>query len=88
MDGFVAASGTQWSRLYFVTYYVVSVIIVLNLFTSFVLEAVTKVQNKPLSCPARCPVPCPVIGTEIILILSRNFVMLLPLFGQIIFPPT
>jgi len=44
MDGFVAASGTQWSRLYFVTYYVVSVIIVLNLFTSFVLEAVTKVD--------------------------------------------
>merc|ERR1712224_946474 len=42
MDGYVAASGTQWSRVYFIAYYIVSVVIMLNLFTSFVLEAVTK----------------------------------------------
>jgi len=44
MDGFVLASGTQWARLYFVAYYTISVVITLNLFTSFVLEAVTKVD--------------------------------------------
>ena len=44
MDGFVAASGTQWARVYFVAYYFIAVIVCLNLFTSFVLEAVTKVD--------------------------------------------
>lgn len=45
MDGFVAVSGTQWSRVYFLCYYFVMVVVVLNLFTSFVLEAVTKVDT-------------------------------------------
>ncbi|MFN3504403.1 MAG: hypothetical protein ACK4ZJ_19340, partial [Allorhizobium sp.] len=31
MDGFVAAAGTRWARLFFIAFYVTAVIIVLNL---------------------------------------------------------
>ena len=38
-DGFVLASGSKAVRLYFILYHLISVILILNIFTAFVLEA-------------------------------------------------
>jgi len=38
-DGFVLATGTKATRLFFIAYHMISVIIILNIFTAFVLEA-------------------------------------------------
>jgi len=38
-DGFVLATGSKATRLFFIAYHMISVIIILNIFTAFVLEA-------------------------------------------------
>jgi len=38
-EGFVLATGSKFTRLYFVSFHLISVIIILNIFTAFVLEA-------------------------------------------------
>jgi hypothetical protein len=40
-EGFVLAAGSRWVRLYFIAFHLLTVIVVLNIFTAFVLE-VTK----------------------------------------------
>eukprot|EP00656_Telonema_subtile_P000788 TRINITY_DN10372_c0_g1_i2.p1 TRINITY_DN10372_c0_g1~~TRINITY_DN10372_c0_g1_i2.p1 ORF type:complete len:834 (-),score=235.20 TRINITY_DN10372_c0_g1_i2:386-2887(-) len=45
MDGFAAAT-TQWARLYFILFWCVAVVIVLNLFTAFIIDSVTQEMHR------------------------------------------
>lgn len=38
-DGYVLATGSKFTRIYFIAFHLISVIIILNIFTAFVLEA-------------------------------------------------
>ena len=38
-QGYVRITGTSWTRLYFISFHIACVIIVLNIFMAFVLEA-------------------------------------------------
>lgn len=37
-DGFVAAMGSRWPRLFFLLYYLLAVLIVLNIIVAFILQ--------------------------------------------------
>ena len=39
MATWVAATGTEWSRVYFLAWYLIAVVVLLNTITSFVLES-------------------------------------------------
>jgi hypothetical protein len=46
-EGFVLALGSRWVRLYFVAFHLTTVIVVLNIFTAFVLEvSMRRVKTK------------------------------------------
>jgi hypothetical protein len=40
-EGFVVAAASRWVRLYFVAFHLTTVIVVLNIFTAFVLEVIS-----------------------------------------------
>lgn len=46
MDAFVVTSGTEWTRLYFISFYLVGVLIFLNVLVAFILEAYIENKDK------------------------------------------
>jgi hypothetical protein len=46
MEGYVAATGTEWTRLYFIVWFVVSVVVVMNVCAGFVIDAYSLLRPK------------------------------------------
>jgi hypothetical protein len=46
MEGYVAATRTEWTRLYFIVWFIVSVVVVMNVCAGFVIDAYTLLKPK------------------------------------------
>ena len=46
MEGYVAATGSEWTRLYFIVWFVVSVVVVMNVCAGFVIDAYSLLRPK------------------------------------------
>ena len=46
MEGYVAATGTEWTRLYFILWFIVIVVVVMNACAGFIIDAYTMLKPK------------------------------------------
>ena len=46
MDGILAACRSEWSRLYFVAWWLVAVVMILNLLVAFVLDVIEEKKEE------------------------------------------
>ena len=49
MDGFVKVSGTKWSRMYFVSWWLLAVVIVLNIVIAYIVASFPKKRRELLN---------------------------------------